>query len=228
MISIKGLKQGLLIVFEGESEPWVGHLRKLEEKLNASPGFFKGGYVALDVKAQTLSLDELNRTADLLVAHDVKLLALLTENESTRRNSLALGIPDSLPKPVVRAAPPPAPASGETVSDDEDTPTDGALIKRRIRSGQIIRHPGHVVVIGDVNPGAQIIAGGDIIVWGRLQGTAHAGAFGNIDATVCALEMSPSLIRIADAVVRDHKGMMEVAQIRNQEIIFSKWDNKGN
>ena len=88
----------------------------------------------------------------------------------------------------------------------------------------MVKHPGHVVVVGDVNPGAQILAGGDIIVWGRLQGSAHAGAFGDLGAVICALEMAPTLIKIADLTVRNHKGKVETARVEGQEIIFSSWD----
>ena len=60
----------------------------------------------------------------------------------------------------------------------------GILVHRTLRSGQALHHAGHVTLIGDVNPGAEIIAGGDIVVWGKLRGIAHAGAMG-VASTVC-------------------------------------------
>jgi septum site-determining protein MinC len=235
MLSIKGLRQGLLIVFsDKESEPWVSRLRELENKLNANPGFFRGGQMALDVKSLSLSRDDLQRTLDLLRDHDVKLLAVLSENEMTNAHAISLDVPVALP--VAKPNPSEKPKATEPQTDanatkptekvsvqENEEGTDGLLVKRRVRSGQVLRHPGHIVVVGDVNPGAQIIAGGDIIVWGRMHGSAHAGALGNVESVVCALELSPSLIKIADAAARDHKGASEMAQIKDQVIVFMKW-----
>jgi len=72
------------------------------------------------------------------------------------------------------------------------------FLDRTLRSGVRIEFPGHVVILGDVNPGAEVVADGNIIVWGRLRGTVHAGANGNRKAVVCALEFSPMQLRIAD------------------------------
>ena len=71
------------------------------------------------------------------------------------------------------------------------------MIRRTLRSGRTVRSQGHVVVFGDVNPGAEIIAAGDVIVWGRLRGNVHAGANGDESAFVCALDMTPTQLRIA-------------------------------
>jgi septum site-determining protein MinC len=243
MIAIKGIRQGLLIVFTGDSEPWLTKLRELEDKLNANAAFFQGGLVAFDVRGITLGSDDVSRAIDLLEAHNVKLIALLTDNDGTRRQAQALGLADTLPAAPPAASSPPqaknrvalrpetepiatdgAQTRAQAAEEEQDRGTDGALLKRRVRSGQLIKHPGHIVVVGDVNPGAQIMAGGDIIVWGRLQGSAHAGAFGNLDAVVCALEMTPTLIKIADLTVRNHKGKAEMARVKEQEIVFTKWD----
>ncbi|WP_017662451.1 septum site-determining protein MinC [Baaleninema simplex] len=71
-----------------------------------------------------------------------------------------------------------------------------------LRSGTEIRHPGNVVLVGDVNPGGAVIAEGDILIWGRLRGVAHAGAAGNPQSLIMALQMEPTQIRIADSVAR--------------------------
>ncbi|WP_416336318.1 septum site-determining protein MinC [Calothrix sp. UHCC 0171] len=71
-----------------------------------------------------------------------------------------------------------------------------------IRSGVEIRHPGTVIILGDVNPGGIVVADGDILVWGRLRGVAHAGARGNHECLIMAIQMEPTQLRIADAVAR--------------------------
>jgi septum site-determining protein MinC len=66
-----------------------------------------------------------------------------------------------------------------------------------LRGGQALQQVGNIVVVGDVNPGAELIASGDIVVFGSLRGTAHAGAQGDPKARVIALELTPTQLRIA-------------------------------
>jgi septum site-determining protein MinC len=79
---------------------------------------------------------------------------------------------------------------------------DALYLEMTVRSGVEIRHPGTVIILGDINPGGIVIAEGDILVWGRLRGIAHAGAGGNRDCLIMALQMEPTQLRIADAVAR--------------------------
>lgn len=76
------------------------------------------------------------------------------------------------------------------------------LMKQTLRSGQRVSHKGHLVIIGDVNPGAELVADGDITVWGALRGMAHAGAGGNSSAEIRALKLEPLQLRIANAIAR--------------------------
>ncbi len=95
-------------------------------------------------------------------------------------------------------------------------------LRTNIRSGHEIRHPGTVVVLGDVNPGGTIIAEGDIFIWGCLRGVAHAGAGGNPAALIMALRMEATQIRIAHLLARISPAVQptepEVAYIGNNTI----------
>ncbi|MBU6453533.1 MAG: septum site-determining protein MinC [Cyanobacteria bacterium REEB67] len=95
----------------------------------------------------------------------------------------------------------------------KETTIDGAVVdgaqmpqvlyvKQTLRSGQTVSHKGDLVIVGDVNPGAEIMAEGDITVWGSLRGIAHAGVGGNADAEIRALNLQPIQIRIATAIAR--------------------------
>ena len=84
--------------------------------------------------------------------------------------------------------------------EPEKIPT--LYIRRTIRSGQSISSDGNIVIIGDVNPGAEIIAKGDITVWGILAGIVHAGSEGNNFARIRALKLNPVQIRIGDVFAR--------------------------
>ncbi len=83
---------------------------------------------------------------------------------------------------------------------------------------------------GDVNPGAQLIATGDVIVWGKMLGLVHAGAQGNEDAVVCALDLSPTQLRIAGVIAvaprRRGKPQPEMAILKNGQVIAEVWDPK--
>lgn len=84
---------------------------------------------------------------------------------------------------------------------------ESLLIKTPCRSGELINYPGNVIVMADVNPGAQIYAGGDILVYGRLRGFCHAGSPANQDAVITALSLETNLLSIASTngtSVEDH------------------------
>lgn len=85
-------------------------------------------------------------------------------------------------------------------NEPEKLPT--LYIRKTIRSGQSISSDGNIIVIGDVNPGAEIIAKGDITVWGILGGIAHAGSDGNNYARIRALKLNPVQIRIGEIFAR--------------------------
>lgn len=104
---------------------------------------------------------------------------------------------------------------------------DALYLQMTVRSGHLIRHPGSVIILGDLNPGGIVVADGDILVWGRLRGIAHAGASGNRECLIMAVQMEPTQLRIADAVARaPEKSPMqfypEVAHITPEGIRISK------
>ena len=91
----------------------------------------------------------------------------------------------------------------ETVKQKEEAENLPTLyIRKTIRSGQSISSDGNITIIGDVNPGAEIIAKGDITVWGILGGIAHAGSDGNNYARIRALKLNPVQIRIGEIFAR--------------------------
>jgi len=71
-----------------------------------------------------------------------------------------------------------------------------------IRSGQVLKAPGDVLLIGDVNPGGTVVAGGNIFIMGSLKGVAHAGCFGNEEAVIAASSMKPTQLKISDFINR--------------------------
>ncbi len=99
-----------------------------------------------------------------------------------------------------------------------------------IRSGEYLDSPGDLLILGDVNPGAIVRAEGNIIIWGRLLGIAHAGSKGNARATISALQLRPLQLRIASKVARGPKekpqlGLAEQARIDSEKIIISQLES---
>jgi len=101
------------------------------------------------------------------------------------------------------------------------------VVNRNLRAGQVIEHAGDVLIIGDVNPGAEVRATGNIIVMGALKGVAWAGYLGNTDAVIVALKMEPQQLRIANIFAaadneeeRKSPGHPEVAKIKGGEIVI--------
>jgi septum formation inhibitor MinC len=79
-------------------------------------------------------------------------------------------------------------------------------LKQTLRAGQAISHKGDLIIIGDVNAGAEVLAEGDITIWGSLRGIAHAGIDGNTKAEIRALRLQPIQIRIANFIARSPDG----------------------
>ena len=99
------------------------------------------------------------------------------------------------------------------------------IINHTVRGGQEVKTRSSVLICGNVNPGAQIIAGGSIDVRGACRGVVHAGAFGNANAFIVADQLMPMQIRIADLIARAPDGMEksdtpERASIKNGQIVI--------
>ncbi len=74
--------------------------------------------------------------------------------------------------------------------------------KGNLRSGQSLDTENSIIILGDINPGASVVSNGNIIVLGAIKGAAFAGAMGNKNAFIFALEMNPMQVRIADTIAR--------------------------
>jgi len=239
-INIRGTSDGVIVnIGAGD---WNSLVAELTARLEQAASFFKGGRVALHVGPRQLSQDDVEHIGALLQQHAMSLWAVIGDSEETRQVVTALGLETDLAVPRPSAwAEPPGRTSGAAqlprLADEaggEELPAEGGavLVRRTLRSGQTVRHTGHVVVVGDVNPGAEIIAGGDVVVWGRLRGTVHAGAGGNDDAVVCALVLAPTQLRIGGHIARSpggepgHRILPEVASVQGDQIVAKPWGEK--
>ncbi|MBI3943276.1 MAG: septum site-determining protein MinC [Chloroflexi bacterium] len=215
-VTIRGTKDGLLVILG--AGPWEEILHELTNRLERTASFFRGAQVNLELSEREISEDQLKQVRDLLFSHDIHLIGISANAETTKVAAQVLQIPLSDP---------PRP-DGEALRTDRES-RRGTLIRRTLRSGQTIQHPGHVVVIGDVNAGAEITAGADVVVFGRLRGVVHAGAAGDDEAIVCALDLSPTQLRIGNYIARppdEHtrgRNNAEIARILDGQIVLERW-----
>lgn len=109
----------------------------------------------------------------------------------------------------------------ENSSNDYSKTNNIEFIETTLRSGNEVESDGHIVVLGDVNPGAILKAKGNIIVMGKLRGIAHAGIGGNNDAFIAANSLMPNQIRISDIISRAPDNADTVDRITPEKALIS-------
>lgn len=189
-IKIKGLRDGLLVTI-GDGE-WAALEPALLEQIHAQQSFFQGARMALDVGSLILRVNELVALRDKLSEQGISLWAVVSESPTTEKTAQLLGLATRISKP--------RPEESRQFTVDDLGDATALFLNKTLRSGTRIEFAGHVVVFGDVNPGAEIVAEGNVLVWGRVRGMVHAGAKGDTSAYICALDLSPTQLRIADEV----------------------------
>ena len=164
----------------------LGGMNLLLEPGDTGPGVAQ----ALEARAELLAAN-----VTLEVGGDTDPAALEAALTAIRA---AGGTPGRVRAPRVTVAAP------STESEEGSART--VILPHGVRAGFRGEYRGSVVILGDVNPGAEIVAGGDVIVMGALRGVVHAGFGGNADAIVWARPISSAQIRIGDAVARAPEG----------------------
>ncbi len=176
-VIFKGTKDGITVVFDPEA-PFASLCEQLEKKVEDASKFFDGVKTSIAFKGRVFSDEEEQKLLDIVCSHTTMQITFVkTENDEVGRISALLSKqmqPFNLTK----------------------------FHKGSLRNGQRIDFDGSVVIIGDVNPGAEIKATGNIIILGQLKGMAHAGCSGMSEAFVSAVYMAPVQLRIADIITR--------------------------
>lgn len=207
LITFKGVKEGIYINIEGNDI--IDIKDELNKKISNSLEFYKGSKL-LGIKSNELSGEEL---LDLKYILKYKYDFIISE--------------EGLPSYII---------DGDNSNlIKEEIIFDGieegmtSFVKGTLRSGQVVRYDGNIVIIGDVNPGALIEAGGNIVVLGTLRGVAHAGKGGNPNSIVASYNFNPTQLRIADKIARSPEhgiegiSMPEIARIKNEEVVIEPY-----
>lgn len=229
-IPIKKNKKGTFLDFRSENLASPDFIRDFEEQAKDLANFLSGSSVSIVVDP-SIKTDE---NFDLIIREirtelnnvNISLKAVMDSLES--KESLITNNTKNIPMSAEEQTP-----SKEKEAMDTSVLPETLYVEANLRSGQLIRYPGNVFVVGDVNPSAEIIAAGDITIWGTLRGIVHAGADGDKEAKVMAMDLSAGQIRIADKVVafkeikgkdkkKDGNKVPELVKIENNDIIVKR------
>ncbi len=218
---IKGFKEGLLITL-GDGD-WDKVQSKFLSQIDEKSKFFSGAKVAIEIGERVLHAAEMAKLRNTLSDREVKLFAVLSVSQVTDVNAESLGLKTR--KSVLNEN---IEGLGPAVLDGDPA----ILFQKTIRSGTSIKYAGHVIVDGDLNPGGEILTTGSIFIWGKLRGSVHAGMDGSEREVICAMELDPIKLRIANYIIKDNKLLRKLKQkpvkirIDNNKLTIDYWTVK--
>jgi septum site-determining protein MinC len=179
---------------DNSTESWATLFLQLKQRLDSSDRFWQADTaVHLIARDRLLDVRQLQLIADTLQQYELRLKRVYTSRRQTAVAAVTIGYSVEQHSPIAHLNPPTE--AGQPLAEP-------LYLQTTVRSGVEIRHPGNVVVLGDVNPGGSIQADGDVLVWGTLRGVVHAGASGSDRCLIMALRMEPTQLRIAGYVAR--------------------------
>ena len=210
-IKIKGENDGLMLEFPPDLS-FLEIVEELSRKLDSGSGFFLRGTL-VRVPRNRFSKEELAELQELFRTH-----GLICRLEKPVPMRSASPVPPS-PKPAA------ASVSPQEAMQDAPELQRMLVIDKTLRGGQAVETEGSVIVFGNVNPGAQITAGGSVDIRGTCRGVVHAGAAGDSTAFIIADHLMPTQIRIANYVARspdepEDFGKAERAYVKDGQIVI--------
>jgi len=179
-VMIKGNKYGIIVVLNPDI-PFDELKRLVDEKFKESSKFFEKAKMAISFEGRKLTNDEQKEILDIIGENTEMHIVCVIDNDPETEEIFHKSLDQKLME-----------LSNNT----------GQFYKGILRSGASLEFETSVVIIGDVNHGARVVSKGNIIILGSLKGNAFAGATGNTNSFVVALDMSPMQIRIADTIAR--------------------------
>lgn len=186
-VIIKSNRYGINLILD-PSISFQELLSCIRSKFLESEKFFKNAKIAISFGGRELTQEEEYQIIDTISQNTSIHIACVVDNDNAREQLFKRKI--------------------EEYDRMTDTNT-GKIYKGTLRSGGMLESETSMIIIGDVNPGATLIAGGNIVVLGALKGIAHAGAGGDESCFVAALVMEPKQIKIGDIIGRsEDKGFL--------------------
>lgn len=193
-VVFKGHQNGILLILDDKIN--FNELKEaLKKKVLDARDFFDGANTAITFKGRNLSEKE-----------ELELLEIVSKNSGLDISFVNKSLPpEDEEKKEKKWKPTPAqPPKGLIPEDFAPVLTSTKNITSyhtgSIRSGQCLEFNGSIVVIGDINPGGEVKAEGNVIILGKLKGKVHAGCKGASDCFVSALYMNPTQLIISDVI----------------------------
>ncbi len=228
-LTLRTMAGGALVLELGAGASFDTLRVAIRAELGATPGKYAGTSARFDLGRREIDLFDLRRLVHLVKDEfGVDIVGIYCTSEAVQRHAerelklkVHLLTPGAEPAAspalgVVASASVVAPLAGQaeegptelvraaSAEDDaeDDQPGSGRVltIDGTVRSGAVVRFAGDIQVFGDVNPGAQLIAGGNVLVFGALKGLAHAGARGDDTSIILAFDMRPTQLRIGKVI----------------------------
>lgn len=194
-VVLKSNPHGINLILDPDM-PFTELKKEILKKFEESDRFFKNAKIGLSFEGRVLSQEQEYEILDLIEKNTTIHVVCIIENDERI---------DVYYAEKIRAF------------EDAQAGRTGEFYKGTLRSGQVIECESSIVILGDVNPGAKIIARGNIVILGSLKGNAYAGAAGDESAFVAALDMDPVQIRIGDAIGRSaDKGPLSAIKNRKK------------
>lgn len=206
IVKFKGGRAGITLVFDKKADYAVIE-NEIKGKLLSGADFFRCG-ATIVIQPGELAPDDEERLIKLF--HQFGVIVHKAEPEAEKK-------PKPKPDPV------PEPAAVEEAKPDPKH--EMKVIDYTLRGGQEVTTPGSVLICGNVNPGAQVIAGGSIDIRGTCKGLVHAGAYGDTSAFIIADRLMPVQIRIANFIAQPPDQMLkpncaERASVKDGRIVI--------
>lgn len=193
-VVIKSNKYGINLVLDKDL-PFPELLDAIIAKFQDSEKFFKDAKVAISFEGRELTQEE-----------EYQIIETITENTSI--TVICIVDNDVAHAEMVKAQ---IDAYYDAVAGKE-----GEFYRGTLRSGQVLESVSSIVIVGDVNPGAKIISQGNIVVLGALKGNAYAGAAGDGNCFIVALEMDPIQIQIGDVLAKSPDKKQKTKKLRRK------------
>lgn len=179
-VLIKGTKNGIIVKMDNKL-PFDEIKKQLAAKFEETADFFKEANMALTFEGRELTSGQTQEVLDIIQKHSKINIICIVDNDRFHEKVFEDAISERI---------------------NELSAQTGQFYKGTLRSGQVFESESSVIILGDVNPGAKVIAKGNVVVLGTLKGNIYAGAAGNENCFVAALDMNPMQIRIGDVLAR--------------------------
>lgn len=179
-VMIKGTKSGIIVVLD-DKLPFEELKEHIAIKFKESAKFLGNATMAISFEGRDTTTEEQRQILDVIGDNsDLRIVCIVNNDEEQEKH-----FKRSLDQRLM-----------------ELSSSTGQFYKGNLRSGQVLESETSIIVIGDVNPGAKIVSKGNVVILGSLKGNVFAGASGNVNSFVVALDMKPVQIRIADVIGR--------------------------